>query len=314
MLDSWLDIWNGRRSDPQLAVPEEWTVRGSGWNRARVATAGFGLAGICLGAVHAGMHPIVAFLAGLAGLGLLALRVTGDGQDGVTSAQVVADQRAQAIAETALVFPVMLMCVLGFFQLTLLVHANSVVRAAAFHAARSATVWIPQSVGGEAPESLIWAEGSTKGDEILRAARFGVVPISQRVGVAGPRMPAFVSSKAQAYAEEAEAAMSQLGGGFPATTYASRYGYAAVATDVEIQGIAASSGQGVSFGRFEDIEVKVLHEYYLGVPWVDRVFAGFDRSAVLGGESCDPSFYTVRIVASCTLPLETAFQTDEGQL
>ena len=220
------------------------------------------------------------------------------------------------MAETAIVFPMVVVCVLGFYQLTLVVHANAVVRSASFFAARSATVWIPQDTVFEGPESLDWWEGSPKADEILQAARLSVVPISQLMEIAGPNMPGYAVSKAEVHRGRARSAMDDLGSGFPSDFYSSRFGYAVVATDVEIAnegggGISATAGESMGFGRFEDIEVTVLHEYYLGVPFVNQIFAGFSHDTVLAGSETSADFYTIRIADSCTLPLETAFEIDE---
>jgi len=221
------------------------------------------------------------------------------------------------MVETALVFPVIFLCVLGFFQLTLLVHAHSAVRGAAFFAARAATVWIPQDTGSEPAESLYFTEGSLKADAILRSARLSLVPISPNLTAVGPGMPGYLVGQGEDHAEEADRAMSELGASFPATAYAARYGYSALATDVEIRNYGASSPvsateqESLQFDRFEDIEVTVVHEYYLGVPLVDRVFAGFERSSTYAGDPVQPSFYTARIHGTCTLPLETAFEEDE---
>jgi len=266
---------------------------------------------LCLFAANLALPPTVVFLVGLIGFAALFSWVVRSRRPSHHLGE-----EAQAIAETAIVFPMILVCVLGFYQLTLVVHANAVVRSAAFFAARAATVWIPQDTTLEGPEELEWYEGSRKADEILQAARLSLVPISQLLEVAGPGLPGYASSKASAHRTLAHDAMADLGSGFPADFYSSRFGYAVVATDVEIayegeDGTSVTEGDSMYFDRFEDIGVTVLYEYYLGVPLVNQLFAGFSHDAVMAGSECSTDFFTVRIADTCTLPLETAFEIDE---
>ena len=221
------------------------------------------------------------------------------------------DERGQAVLETALVFPVVVLVLLGFYQVVLLAHIHGSVRLAAFHGARSASVWLPHDAAGEPPGTAVLSSGNLKQERILGAARLATVAVSPRLSAVGDRLPAGAVSAGEELRAEVSGALSGLGDALPAEDYADQYGYAAIATAVAIQGQTAGGGGEVALEPFEDVCVTVTHEAFLAVPYASAVFAGLDRSATLAGVEGEAEIYTATVEARTCLPLESAHRLEE---
>ena len=220
--------------------------------------------------------------------------------------EFLGSETAQATLETALVLPVVLLCILGFYQLTLVCVGHSVVRYAAFEAARSASVWIPADVASDGPGTLTLTPGQKKRDEIVHGVRMALVAVSPKTTAISDRLPGHLDAAGEGIRGAAAGRFSGVADDLPVDALADKYAYATMATEVEIRGLDSESGAVADFGPFEEVTVTVHHEYYLGVPFADRIFAGFRRRSRFAGGDVMPGFFTVRMSASCTLPIESA--------
>jgi hypothetical protein len=211
--------------------------------------------------------------------------------------------------EFALAFPVFLMCVLVTVQIALMVNATLIVDYAAFCAARSAAVWLPQSLGGREPANTIephedwsWMPDSQKWARVHGAATLAVIPISPRLtrfrfGLEGRPLPRTLNPS---YLEAlAGAADARVRGGFSARQVAlavlDKWPYAYYYTNVDLldaAGHVASQFQGT-------VTARVTHNFEMAVPFAGPLFGasfGSRYIPLIGG-------YYVPISASYTLML-----------
>jgi hypothetical protein len=145
-----------------------------------------------------------------------------------------------------LTFPLFVGIVLVVVQLALLVNARLVVSYAAFAAARSAVVWLP--------------EGTEAGQQHAeRAAALACLPISHPVPGVGvlavpPLIPVFIHG-------EDWWRRVQRGG--------EKHVYAQLATEVELR----DPQGGKDFGPRTPVTATVRHQFFLDVPYADGLFA-----------------------------------------
>lgn len=215
-----------------------------------------------------------------------------------------------ATIEMALVFPILLAVVLIMIQSMLVVSGNLAVHLAAYAAARSAIVWIPEysdleewNVVADDPTSPI--DPSTKSAKLLhvrQAAVLTLTPVSAGKPGAGGAGNALVDSQTViAGIERYYNQSGQRTPGWVNNMLRAKLQYASEFTEVWLdapQGPPAAtseipvyvfdlqrvftknndgqlylSGQpGRVFGKSEDIRVHVRHRLYLSVPYACRLF------------------------------------------
>jgi len=219
-----------------------------------------------------------------------------------------ADDRGTAMLEFAMVLPITLMLVLIMVQSTMLMTGNLCVHYAAYCAARTAIVAVPDGVRqpdarepvyGETPNFLeSWRSsaaegGSDKSRRIWQAAIWAVLPVS----CSSPQIP-------QAEAGSLTAGLERFFSGYDMPTpwwadsvLARKLRYAEDHTAIEV----SSPAGGWTYAKNEDVTVTVEHVFYLSVPYASRVFA-----RVVGGQelSFGAGEYGTLIKVSCTLTNE----------
>src|SRR5207248_2939927 len=94
-----------------------------------------------------------------------------------------ADERGTSELEFALAFPIFLVSVLITVQIALLLNAQLIVDYAAFCAARSAAVWVPQDLPDEPPNAIASDDESSseKRARIRRAALVATLTVAPRL-------------------------------------------------------------------------------------------------------------------------------------
>lgn len=239
------------------------------------------------------MAALVALLVILGVIRRLAMKPRPDGQSGT------------ATIEMALVFPILLAVVLVMIQSMLVVSGNLAVHLAAFAAARSAIVWIPEWTGAEEWNVVSQPpETSLKFRHIRQAAVLTLTPVSAGKPGAGGANNALVGS--QTLVEGIAKYYGQSGQPTPAwinNMLKAKLQYADTFTEVWLDGPAnpvmpVTANEDIKFlvpthsgffwktddgqlfqhpsvppyGRNEDIRVHVRHRLYLSVPYACRLF------------------------------------------
>lgn len=197
-------------------------------------------------------------------------------------------QAGVAILEFCIVLPVAMTIVLIMVQASLLMFGNMFVHSAAYSAARSAIVQIPQDLIPDEPRNHVTFDGpSYKTRRIEDAAVMTLLPICGT--------PSFIEAE---YAEGTllvsgvERAIDQWGQSRPRwvrALLARKLSYAQQYTQVELL-----EPVGDDFGPNEDVRVIVRHQFYMSVPYTRLMF---------GGEEFDdqPGYFYVPMSAHCTL-------------
>ncbi len=174
-----------------------------------------------------------------------------------------------AAIEFALLFPFALMIVLVMIQSMLLVAGNLAVHHAAYAAARSAIVRIPENLSyGEPRNVLALPEFSAKFHRIRSAAVYAVMPVSAgKEGLGG------MDPGGAAVIQEGFEKFWQLYGSsapnWVQTMLVGKYQYAWNFTEVSLSDPAG----GGAYGDHETISVQVRHMLYLSVPYAGMVFS-----------------------------------------
>lgn len=187
------------------------------------------------------------------------------------------DERGQALVEFAVVFPILLLFVLGIIQLALAYNARLILQYAAFAAARSYIVYQDR---GKAEF----------------AARLVCVPISARPtaiasGLLGVDIPDY----------DALEILGDVAG------VAERYIYSAYATRVKMYDAGGSPlpEDRILEPRKDDVTVEVSHDFYLAIPIINRLVGKPMIGGVLGS-LFDFGLYYLPITARTTLTVEDA--------
>ena len=183
-------------------------------------------------------------------------------------------EEAATVLEFTLVFPLFLMILLIIWQLLLLVNATQVVSYAAFSAARSAIVVIPQEVGGEGRNMLAAPDSSEKMALIRRAAVVACTPISPPItewsGAYGSLAGgASVPGSLDGFRETAVLTALAAAAGLNGPRIALKASYAAQFTDVDVSG----PRWGGAFAEDAPLTVTVTHKFFLNVPYANRLFS-----------------------------------------
>ncbi len=212
------------------------------------------------------------------------------------------DQLGTSEMEFTLAFPFFLMMVLTTIQMALLINGTLIVDYAAFCAARSAIVWIPQDTPGESANTVANPEqnSSEKWTRIRRAATLACVPIS-------PRASSFLGFRLPIGAGAIDAGgigdVAQAGGGSDnGVNYArlsldviDKWPYASLYTDVALLG--ADGNARTQFAAGSPVTARVTYRFYMNVP-----FGGSALGAALGRRFLGVlGPYYVPVTASYTL-------------
>lgn len=190
--------------------------------------------------------------------------------------------------EFAIALPIFLISVLSTIQAALMLNAHLVVDYAAFCAARSASVWVPQDVHGEAANVLAGThpDSSEKLRRVHMAATLAAIPISPRattfrfglIPLARTDADATTLAKlarAVRQNEQAGIAYRQL-----ALDVMNKWPYAYWATDVELRN---AGGRAVrQFNSSEPITAQVTHKFEMAVPFAGRVLGAALGERYLG--------------------------------
>ncbi len=190
--------------------------------------------------------------------------------------------------EFTLALPFFLMSVLTTVQIALMVNANLVVDYAAFAAARSASVWVPQDVGDEGTNSIAAAgTNSEKWSRIRRAATIAVLPISPRMlgfrfGLAQPPSP--MQLDGPALAELAEKADVQPNRSIDyvrlGADMLNKWLYADNFTDVVLVDGGGNAQRQFSTGA--PLTARVTHKFEMAVPFAGPILGAAFGQRYLG--------------------------------
>ena len=175
-----------------------------------------------------------------------------------------------AALEFALLFPLALAIALVMVQSSQLVTHNVVAHYAAYIAARSAIVWVPENISLDEPRNYVSdPDTSEKMRHIHMAAVLalcGASPGKPGAGGAGG------SGQGALHRAAYERLYSYYGEPVPAwisRRYEHMYEYALKYTQVDL----ARPRNGAVYGEREDLSVTVRHTLFLSVPYANRVFA-----------------------------------------
>ncbi len=207
--------------------------------------------------------------------------------------RVRSSQAGTAAIEFALLFPFALMIVLAMIQSMLLVAGNLAVHHAAYSAARSAVVWIPENLSYDEPTNVVGSlESSAKFHRIRSSAVYAVMPVCAGKDGLGSYDPGNAATIEDGF----ERFWQLYGSSAPnwvRTMLAGKYRYAWNFTEVSL----TPPDDGDAYGKNETISVQVNHMLYLSVPYANMVFSAFS-GAELPGES---GHYAAEVNVTCAL-------------
>jgi len=210
--------------------------------------------------------------------------------------------------EFAMAFPVFLVSVLTTVQMALTINALLVVDYAAYCAARSAIVWIPQALPGEPAHAVDAGQSrsSEKWSRVRRAATLAVTPIAPRLSRFrfGLSIPASGGVDGRGLARLAQAADASLSGRVDyvrmGAAIADKWLYANWFTDVRLEDRA-----GRLQSRFESgstVTARVTHKFELAVPFASQAIGaafGSRYLPLIGGYYLPlTAAYTLRMAPS----------------
>ncbi len=173
-----------------------------------------------------------------------------------------------AAIEFALLFPFALMIVLVMIQSMLLAVGNLAVHHAAYAAARSAVVWVPENLSHDEPRNITASpESSAKFHRVRLAAVYAVMPVSAGNGGPGGSDP----GSAAIIQDGLERFWQLYGSSAPRwvqTMLEGKCHYAWNFTEVSL----SPPSDGNAYGDHETLRVQVRHTLYLSVPYANRIF------------------------------------------
>lgn len=236
-------------------------------------------------------------------VGSRGLRASAASED---SGGVLANEHGTAMVEFALVFPLAMSVVLILIQAMLMMTAAIVVNYAAYAAARTAIVWVPEDLYGgdqfvaERENEVADSASSRKRYEIRKAAVVACLPVAGR-------SPSGDSPASRALADgiaEYHSRHSQPVPRWVESYVAQKMAYAWQYTTATL---FAGQNPGV-YGPAEDLTVEVRHEYLLPVPFADRLF-GENYVGGLGYTSTVTAQYTLNNEGESPTIMEDQFPT-----
>jgi hypothetical protein len=213
---------------------------------------------------------------------------------------VMGGQDGVAMIEFVLVFPIILMLVLVMAQSTFLMVGNLMVHYSAYCGARSAIVYIPETIDGEPAN---WIEprmdGSYKFQRIQQAVLWGVMPVcssNEAYTSSQWELVDGVDMLFRAYGEDtphwAQVMLDRKMG------YAERY----TTVTLDEPDTWYRNNMWGEYAESELLRVKVEHTLSLSVPYAAAIFARMDSDGVKMSEV--PGQYGMRIYAKCILTNE----------
>ena len=215
---------------------------------------------------------------------------------------VVSGESGTATVEFCMVVPVVLFLCLVLVQSTLLMVGNQFVNYAAFAAARSAIVYIPQdyTATGEPRNTIVPQTGKLKFDAIRAAAYLAVAPVcgKREDSVDSLLTDDFVAGLGDYYANYGQDAPRWV-----ETLAAARLRYAAANTDVRVMYTLITRGEVeqfdtepegyYTFGPHEAVTVRIEHKLNLSVPYVRGLFADGEHGDGRGSYALVTAQYTL---------------------
>lgn len=259
--------------------------RGSPWALAAMTSRGFLV------------HAAVVVIGGVLLAGMLTVLVQAGAAARRARHGVRMGSNGDAILEFAMVLPILLYLLLLMVQSSLLMAAHLCVHYAAYSAARSAIVLVPDDLWGSNPEEqnvVYETRYSGKLDGIHEAAVWAVMPVSGyhrdlTDGGGDGHIVAGMDYLFGAYGKDAPSSVARL--------VPRKLDYAREYTEVDL---ALPVKGGIEYDDDEVLEVTVRHTFYLSIPYSDRLYALLDRD---GMEIAD-GHYGIEITASCMLTNE----------
>ena len=221
-------------------------------------------------------------------------------------------EAGQAITEFVIVFWALWLATFGVAQMGLMYNGKGVTLYAAYAAARSAIVWIPQDIdGGDPAGRITMSTGEDKFSNIKASAAIACVPISRRASRVLAGLPV-VGPVVNDIMTAIGSFLALIPGAPLAMDYADRYAYAYALTNVTFVqqgpgGVSEVGGAGdtVDFPPHADITTMVSHCFHLQIPAAAQIIDHYDNLppdfAIMEGA---PGNY-IDINATCTLTLET---------
>lgn len=214
----------------------------------------------------------------------------------------VRDEDGTATIEFALIFPFLLFLMMALAQTTMVMGGNMMVHYAAYTATRSAIVQVPRELADNGPNQYTQSEGSTKHDLVHEAAAIALVPFSGRVDSSRNTQLAdrFSEGFGQYFSDTSEPnwtgdyAREKLNYALEQTEVV--LGYPEVLDTETVEMVRLTNGETYTYANRGAITVFLTHRLYLGVPYVNRLFAD---GRVEGGKGS-----YVEVEADCTLTNE----------
>jgi hypothetical protein len=212
-------------------------------------------------------------------------------------------QSGSSAVEFILVLPPLVVLLLMILQIALIVQAKFVVNYAAFCAARSAIVMIPNEISSAEPRNqLSNPETSNKIQIIHRAAALPLTAISPLPGLnMATGIP--VLTNPDAVVDLLKLAPFDVG---PRSMMAQVMLRAPYAYDEENTAVKVLTQQGLEGGSFRDhdwVTVKVKYRYYLAVPFAKKLFGtSYSGNPILNLLFGADYYYP--IVEQYTLPMD----------
>jgi len=222
-------------------------------------------------------------------------------------------QAGQAITEFVIVFWAMFMTIMGVAQMSLMYNAKNVTLYAAYSAARSAIVWIPQATDDEGVNAITIDSGYEKYGNIKQSAALACVPISRKASQLLGSLP-IIGGPILSIVAAIQNMLAVIPLANQLLDYADRFAYAYVLTnvwfvDIDGNGQATSkggSGTQITYADHQDVSVQVDHCLHLQIPLVAQIIdALHNMPSDFWYMEYMPGDYTV-VSATCTLTLESA--------